>query len=150
MDFGNILDNWENQKHKITEDKPKKKSKTDILNSWMRINGIYDKDAAEANEPDSPQEKRRRLRMKKPDAVLDIHGMTRDEAWLALEYFFADSKKKNFEKIIVIHGKGNHSAGEAVLKRMVMDFIEHCTCAGESGKEKTSAGGEGATWVIIK
>jgi DNA-nicking Smr family endonuclease len=130
MNFGDILDKWEkegNSKIKIKETKPDEADNRFFL-----------------------QEKRRRLRNKKPDDELDIHGMTRSEAWKALELFFNDSKSKGFDKILVIHGKGNHSNGQAVLKRTVMDFIEHCPFAGESGRGKAAAGGEGATWVLLK
>jgi len=122
----------------------------DILNKWEKTNGIYDKDMEEENVRFNPQERRSRLRNKKPDAELDIHGLSRDEAWQALEVFFNDSKGKGLEKILIIHGKGNHSKGEAVLKRVVMEFIEHCPFAGESGRGKAASGGEGATWVILK
>ncbi|MDR2923917.1 MAG: Smr/MutS family protein [Treponema sp.] len=122
----------------------------DILNKWEKNNRIYDKDREAEGERISPQEKRSRLKNKKPDAELDIHGLTRVEAWQALDAFFDASKGKGLEKILIIHGKGNHSAGEAVLKRIVMEFIEHCPFAGESGKGKAAAGGEGATWVLLK
>jgi len=122
----------------------------DILDKWISVNGVQDKDIEDKDKPISAQEKRRRLRNKKPDAELDIHGKTRDEAWQELETFFGGAKEKGFEKIMVIHGKGNHSAGESVLKRVVMDFIERCPFAGESGKGKAAAGGEGATWVLLK
>ena len=131
MNFGDILDRWEKQPH-------------------VGGSGIYNKDADEKGRLLSAQEKRRRLRNKKPDAELDIHNHTRDESWQALEIFFGDAKEKGFEKVLIIHGKGNHSSGESVLKRVVMDFIEHCTFAGESGKGKSSAGGDGATWVLLK
>jgi len=122
----------------------------DILDKWSSVHGIQDKDVEDKDIQISAQEKRRRLRNKKPDAELDIHGKTRDEAWQELEVFFGDAKEKGFEKIVIIHGKGNHSAGESVLKRVVMDFIERCPFAGESGKGKAVAGGEGATWVLLK
>jgi len=122
----------------------------DILNKWEKNNVIYDKDMEAENAQVNPQERRSRLKNKKPDAELDIHGHTRDEAWQALEVFFNDSKTRGLEKILIIHGKGNHSKGEAVLKRIVMEFIEHCPFAGESGRGKAVAGGEGATWVILK
>ena len=122
----------------------------DILNKWEKNNGIYDKDMEAERERFSPQERRSRLKNKKPDAELDIHGLSRDEAWKALEIFFNDSKGKGLEKLLIIHGKGNHSTGEAVLKRIVMDFIERCPFAGESGRGKAVAGGEGATWVLLK
>ena len=122
----------------------------DILDKWSSVHGIEDKDVEDSDKQISAQEKRRRLRNKKPDAELDIHGKTRDEAWQELEVFFGGAKEKGFEKIVIIHGKGNHSAGESVLKRVVMDFIERCPFAGESGKGKAAAGGEGATWVLLK
>ena len=127
MNFGDILNKWENQS-----------------------NEVYDKDAEEENKTVSAQEKRRRLKNKKPDAEVDIHGQSRDEAWQTLETFFRESKSAGHEKLLIIHGKGNHSTGEAVLKRMVLEFIEHCPFAGESGKGKAATGGEGATWVLLK
>jgi DNA-nicking Smr family endonuclease len=126
-----------------------------ILDKWISANGIQNKDE-ETGKGTSPslkanaQEKRRRLHNKKPDAELDIHGQTRDEAWQTLDTFFNSAKEKEFEKVLVIHGKGNHSAGDSVLKRVVMDFIEQCPYAGESGRGKAAAGGEGATWVLLK
>jgi DNA-nicking Smr family endonuclease len=122
----------------------------DILNRWEKNNAVQDKDADSADHNISAQDRRRRLRNKQPEAVLDIHGLTRNEAWISLETFFADAKGKGLEKILVIHGKGNHSKGESVLKRTVMDFIERCPYAGESGRGKASAGGEGATWILLK
>jgi DNA-nicking Smr family endonuclease len=124
----------------------------DILNKWEKQspNGSYDKGVTEENQLVSAQEKRHRLRNKKPDAEIDLHNCTRDDAWQALDNFFNESREKGLEKILIIHGKGNHTKGEAVLKRAVMDFIEHCPFAGESGRGKASAGGEGATWVLLK
>jgi len=120
----------------------------DILDKWISVNGVEVKDVEDKQI--SAQDKRRRLRNKKPDAELDIHGKTRDEAWQELDVFFNGAKEKGYEKIVIIHGKGNHSAGESVLKRVVMDFIERCPFAGESGKGKAATGGEGATWVLLK
>jgi DNA-nicking Smr family endonuclease len=122
----------------------------DIFDKWEKTNEIHDKDMEAGNRPFTSQERRSRLKNKKPDAELDIHGLSRDAAWKALEIFFNDSKRNGLEKILIIHGKGNHSAGEAVLKRIVMEFIEHCPFAGESGRGKAVTGGEGATWVLLK
>ena len=135
MNFGDILDKWEKQR-------PSGGDSSD--------GDIQAKDTEEKDKQAGAQEKRRRLRNKKPDAELDIHGQTRDEAWLTLETFFNNAREKEFEKVLIIHGKGNHSADEPVLKRVVMDFIERCPFAGESGKGKAAAGGEGATWVLLK
>ena len=127
MNFGDILDKWEKQD-----------------------NSVYDKDIEDTNLQATGPNMRRRLKSKKPEAELDIHGQTRDEAWQSLEVFFAEARRNGLEKIQVIHGKGNHSSGKPVLMRTVMEFIEHCPYAGESGRGKASTGGEGATWVLLK
>jgi len=134
MNFGDILDKWEKQRPSGGDSSDEE---------------IQAKDTEEKTKQTSAQEKRR-LRGKKPDMELDIHGQTRDEAWQTLETFFNNAREKKLEKVLIIHGKGNHSADEPVLKRVVMDFIERCPFAGESGKGKISAGGEGATWVLLK
>jgi DNA-nicking Smr family endonuclease len=117
---------------------------------WLNTNGIYDKDAEEEDLYLSPGEKRRRLLARKPDAEIDLHGLNRDEAWTSLESFFARAKDRGYIKVSVIHGKGNHSEGEAVLKRTVREFIERCPFAGESGHRDSRSGGKGATWVLLK
>jgi DNA-nicking Smr family endonuclease len=144
MDFGNILDKWEQQNTAEADSK-----NTQPMDEWLRVNGVYDKDADIQGKQNGAAE-RRRLRHKKPDIEIDIHGFTRDEAWKALEHFFSEAKNQGFEKVLIIHGKGNHSAGDAVLKRVTREFIERCPFAGESGRGKAAAGGEGATWVLLK
>jgi DNA-nicking Smr family endonuclease len=124
----------------------------DILTQWENKYGVYDKDAdaADTNGREASAERRRRLRAKKPDGVIDIHGMTQKEAAAALENFFENSRREGYEKILVIHGKGNHSAGDAILKTFTRNFIERCPFAGESGYSDAAGGGSGATWVLLK
>jgi DNA-nicking Smr family endonuclease len=170
MDFGDILDQWDRQtakpqgkkgmapkeaqtSHKqdafqLSDDRQSKSIHP--LTAWLRIYGVYDKDAEAQGEEERGGERRRRLLHKKADAVIDLHGLTQDEAWNALETFFQHSKRQGFEKVLVIHGKGNHSSGEAVLKQTVRTFIERCPFTGESGHENSATGGTGATWVFLK
>jgi DNA-nicking Smr family endonuclease len=171
MDFGDILDQWD---HWTGEPRGKRGPKAklpredaglgagnrenrplqrvDPLTAWLRVHGTDDKDAETAGAAGLPHrgERRRRLLAKKPDAELDLHGLTRDEAWLSLEGFFRAGQERGFEKLLIIHGKGNHSEGEAVLKRAVRDFIERCPFAGESGQGSAAEGGSGTTWVLLK
>jgi DNA-nicking Smr family endonuclease len=155
MDFGDILDKWDRQTGRSPGKKAGRASSDrgkDLLNAWLRVHGVIDKDAELAG-PDAPsgrEERRRRLRGKKPDAVLDLHGQTRDEAWRSMDGFFRLSRQQGLEKLLIVHGKGNHSKGEAALKRVVRDYIEHCAFAGESGQATAAEGGSGATWVLLK
>ena len=131
MDFGAILDKWEKK---------------------TPLNAVYYKEIEESGEKDVLGERRRRLIRKKPDAYIDLHGLTSDEAWRALEIFFEDSRNKGHEKVQIIHGKGNHLSGgsEGALKFLSRRFIENCSIAGESGQNPARDGGSGATWVILK
>ena len=125
MNFADILDKWDKQK-----------------------GGEYIKE--EENADDDRFNERRRLLRKKPDAVIDLHGLNQDEAWTALENFFSESQSMGFEKVLIVHGKGNHSKNDAVLKEITRKFIEHCPFAGASDRSSGSAGGSGATWVLLK
>jgi DNA-nicking Smr family endonuclease len=140
VNFGDILDKWE-------QGQPS--SQKDSMQIWLDKNTIYDKDA-DAQKAQVPGEHRRRLFRIQPDDIIDIHGATGEKARLLLENFFSNAKDNGYEKLRIIHGKGNRSQGEAVLGKTVREFIEHCPFAGESGYEKATNGGTGATWVFLK
>ena len=132
MDFGEILDQWE-RGHGVPA-------------------GFPHKDRGYAAERETPAERRRRLLHKKPDGTIDLHRLTQDEAWDALRRFFDASREQGLEKLLVIHGKGNHPGrtNSGALKTMVRDFIERCPFAGESGFSGSTSGGTGSTWVLLK
>jgi DNA-nicking Smr family endonuclease len=138
MNFGEILKKWESVSGESTNQKKE-------MDEWLSNNKIFDKDAGSKKS-----ENRQRLLRINPDDILDIHGFTSDKAWILLDQFFNDAKDKGFEKLRVIHGKGNRSQGDAVLKHTVRKYIEKCPFAGESGFEKAKYGGTGATWVLLK
>lgn len=122
------------------------------MDAWLRRYGVVDKDSlggADSSTP-SPAERRRKLRAQRPDASLDLHGCTREEAWIRLEAFFASAVASRLEKVVIIHGKGTHSEDDPVLGAVVRRFIERNPHAGESGFSPREAGGHGSTWVIIK
>jgi DNA-nicking Smr family endonuclease len=137
MDFGKILDQWERLAPAPT---------------------IYGKD--QEFEFESSSERRRRLLRKRPDETIDLHGLNQEEAWEALARFFENAREHKLEKLLVIHGKGNHTESFTpvstanrslgILKNTVRDFIEHCPFAGESGYGNASLGGSGSTWVLLK
>lgn len=160
MDFGSILDQWDDQRKKKPSGNPRSRAnpaapgpvfeeRVSPQLAWMRLHDVIDKDALDA-ESETPSERRQRLRHARPDATLDLHGLTREEAHTQLEAFFARARREGWEKLQIVHGKGNHSEGEAVLKRDVQRFIEACPYAGERGSPDLRGGGSGATWVILK
>lgn len=128
------------------------KKKINPMELWLRRYGVTDKDKAAAEyEERTRMENREYLRTMKPEARIDLHGLTRDEAWQKLTSFVNDAVRHGLKKILIIHGKGNHSHGsDPVLGPMVKTFIEQNKNLGSSGHPDRSMGGSGATWVIIK
>jgi len=153
VDFGEILKKWESgasgRASGAASGGKKSGSQNAVMEKWLQENEITDKDA-NIQEKRAAGENRSRLLGAKPDAVIDIHGLSSEEAWAALDQFFDNAKENGYEKIRIIHGKGNHSPGDAVLKKTARKFIEQNVFAGESGFEKAVNGGSGATWVLLK
>ncbi|WP_252722991.1 Smr/MutS family protein [Treponema phagedenis] len=118
----------------------------------LRRYGIIDKDAQALAEKQSESlaEQRKKIRAMRPDAEIDLHGLTTDEAEIALNNFFSAAAAQRLRKIAIIHGKGNHSEGEAILKKFVKNYLEGSPLAGECTHPKSKDGGSGTTWVILK
>lgn len=120
--------------------------------AWMNRYGVVDKDKMldEAAER-SKMESHTYLREMKAEAVIDLHGLTADEATAKLTSFVDVCERKGLRKILIVHGKGNHSKGtDPVLGNLVRRFIEFDSRLGMSGHPDRTQGGSGATWVIIK
>jgi DNA-nicking Smr family endonuclease len=159
IDFGDILDAWEKQTataqyHKSKKSTPKPPpqppQKVDPITAWIRIHGVYDKDKEAEEMEASSAERRHRLMHTQPDARLDLHGLNRHQAWKELENFFEDSRRRGCEKVLIIHGKGDNSGEDSVLKQVTRRFIEVCPYAGESGHANARQGGTGVLWVLLK
>ncbi len=86
------------------------------------------------------------------DYELDLHGLTRDEATVALAAFIGGAYRRGQQAVLVITGKGNNSPGEPVLLKAVMAWLR------TEGKEMVSEtlmapgflGGDGAVVVFIR
>lgn len=177
MDFGDILAQWtEQQKNEAgtkTASRPqashkkanapspeekaleKKKNAPKSINPmelWLRRYGTIDKDSlAEESDEAAKMKSREYLKQLRPEARIDLHGLTRDEAWARLESFVNDCLRCGLHKIEIVHGKGIHSHGtDPVLGNIVRIFIEQNRHLGTSGHNDKNHGGSGATWVILK
>ena len=122
------------------------------LEVWLNQHGTVDKDKInDETEMERALNDREYLKRLRPEAVIDLHGLTRDEAWSRLDAFVTDSLRRSYRKIMIIHGKGNHSSGsDPVLGPMVRLFIEQDKRLGSSGHPDRRDGGNGATWVLLR
>ncbi|MBQ0052206.1 MAG: Smr/MutS family protein, partial [Treponema sp.] len=126
------------------------KKSVNPMEAWLRRYGVTDKDkAADEYAQRTKMESREYLRTMRPEARIDLHGLTRDEAWARLTSFVGTCVSRGMKKILIVHGKGNHSHGsDPVLGPMVRTFIEQHPNLGSSGHPDHTQGGSGATWVI--
>ena len=93
---------------------------------------------------------KRTLAKKAPDAELDLHGMTAEAAEAAINEFLRSSYEQGHAKVIIIHGKGEHSDGEPVLRTLAYRVVETSEYAGMTGIPDKKSGGSGALWVAIR
>ena len=91
----------------------------------------------------------------RPEARLDLHGQTREEALRAVERFVLRSRADGHRAVLVIHGRGQNSeAGEPVLRPALQEWL--ASAAGVRAgvmafaPAPPRAGGTGATVVLLR
>ncbi len=103
------------------------------------------KDSENENHPPLSQWEKNVL---EPQDTLDLHGLDRESALRRLDQFLQGARHRNLKKILVIHGKGLHSAGEGVLKTSFLRWV-----AAQKGIKVKKAparwGGSGASLVFL-
>jgi len=126
-----------------------------LLSEWLDRYGAPA--AHEARERDTPAPggraagpTQRELEALPVDASVDLHGLRAAEAEERLEAFLRDSAAAGARKVLVVHGKGNHSPDEPVLKAVTRRVLERSPHAGRSGHADKAQGGSGATWVLLR
>jgi DNA-nicking Smr family endonuclease len=165
MDFGDIMEEWERVSNRkggrasggAKAASPKRGAAPEgaaparrLQELWLERYGV-DPAIAEADETERARPlSRKEIDLLPVDATLDLHGMTGTEAESALAAFFHDARTRRCSKVLIVHGKGLHSKGEAVLGRLVARWLERRPEAGRHGHPDRSQGGNGATWVLLK
>jgi DNA-nicking Smr family endonuclease len=150
VNFGDILDKWEDEKRRGSQDSGKKEEYRALMNGWLDEKGAPPKeDDLHSEGRKSPA--RKTLRRMAPQDSLDLHGYTVNEALAELEGYLKRCRRRGLRKVLIIHGKGNHSEdGESVLRREVRRYLRESPLCGECGIPQPALGGEGAVWVILR
>ena len=91
----------------------------------------------------------------RPEARLDLHGQTREEALRAVERFVLRSRAEGHRAVLVIHGRGQNSeAGEPVLRPALQEWLAGAAAARAGvmafAPAPARAGGTGATVVLLR
>jgi len=126
------------------------------IERYIEQHGVQDKDARVSGAKkrfvkNGGLEKTRRGVVRK---VMDLHGMTAQDADAALSRAMDECERKGIKELLIIHGWGRHcGAGECgILKKLVLDALEYRFKL--SVRDYSTApprdGGEGATVVRLK
>lgn len=86
------------------------------------------------------------------DYQLDLHGLTREEALQALSRFLMSARQKGQKAVLIITGKGNHSAEEPVLNQAVASWLRDAgrNLVVEYAPAPREMGGGGAFVVFLR
>jgi DNA-nicking Smr family endonuclease len=110
-----------------------------------------------ARAPGVDARRLRRLKAGEPgaEARLDLHGRAREEALRALERFIAAARDDGKRCVLVIHGRGAHSEGDApVLKPLVWRWLADAPASAAAvlafASARPAEGGDGATRVLLR
>lgn len=91
------------------------------------------------------------LRTMMPQATLDLHGKTQQEAEDDVKRFLSECRAHKIRKISIITGKGLHSeGGVSILRDAIADLLDKDGGISERGNAPVQYGGSGAFWVILK
>ncbi len=87
----------------------------------------------------------------KPEAELDLHGLTVDEACPKARFFLQDSIYQGFKTVLIITGKGLHSSDGPVLRQAVEKLLDQQReQVIEWGVAPRRYGGDGALMVFLR
>ncbi len=81
---------------------------------------------------------------------LDLHGYTQKEAIAGLKEFLQRAVSVQFKLIMIIHGKGDRSADEAVLRPLVRHWLARQSSVLAWCPAQPKHGGAGASYVYLR
>jgi DNA-nicking Smr family endonuclease len=138
---------------------PAKSAPVNPMEKWLAAFPPPSAAAREQEKPDDAADKKDILffknktagksRRKFPDRI-DLHGFTKEDAARHLRDFIRNSIRGGLRKILVIHGRGLNSPGEAVLPALVRSELETNPHVLDFGTAPPSEGGEGAMRVFLR
>ena len=88
----------------------------------------------------------------RPEATLDLHGLTAAAADPALDAFLLESARLRRRCVLLIHGQGHHAGGVSVLRDLVVTALvgRASGLVHAFAPAAPSDGGRGATYVMLR
>jgi len=109
--------------------------------------------AGKSADVDSRTMDRLRRGRLRPEARLDLHGLTQDKAHRALDQFIAEAQSSGIRSIVIITGKGRVSEGGGVLRNQVPNWLNASNIRPSIlafSPAQPKDGGSGALYVLLR
>ncbi|MHC5224677.1 Smr/MutS family protein [Ignatzschineria sp. LJL83] len=84
------------------------------------------------------------------DDVIDLHGLTASEARDELQHFLYHALKQNFFCVKIIHGQGNSSKGDPVIRGLIERWLKLQIDVLAFANPPQKMGGRGVTLCILR
>ena len=113
---------------------------------------LKEEDHAEEGEPSLKNKKPPANGFQTPDAILDLHGKTREEAIRMVQNFVMISHQQRLYSVLIITGKGHHSGeGGPILNQAVRDWLKQngAPYIQNFSHAPPQHGGTGAFWINL-
>ena len=84
------------------------------------------------------------------DSVLDLHGLTIEQARLQLIDFIEECRQFDYRHVLIVHGKGFRSRDKPVIKPMVNRWLQQADEVLAFCSAQPKDGGTGAVYVLLR
>ncbi|MBF0278337.1 MAG: Smr/MutS family protein [SAR324 cluster bacterium] len=127
-----------------------------LLASIPEFPGVKEDDKESVDIPQTPKRKSRRAKLsdssQAPDAVLDLHGKTREEAIMMVQNFVMLGHHQQLRTLLIITGKGRRSGSDGpILRQSVQAWLKRngSPYIRDYAAAPAHHGGSGAIWVNL-
>lgn len=136
------------------EGEPPRSDEALFLEALQGMDTVFEDELPSPDEAHRPPRRMKLLRRGRllPEANLDLHGLTRDEAREKVRYFLDNAVYQGKRTVLIVTGRGKGSGGEPVLRAEMERYLTHEAGAWvvEWGRAPRQYGGEGALVVFLK
>lgn len=125
-----------------------------FLSALGNMDNIFRDELPQEEESHASPRRMKQLRQGKlaPEAQLDLHGATREEARQKVGYFLDDCLYQGYKTVLVITGRGKGSHEGPVLRDDMEKYLSHDASdrVVEWGRAPARYGGDGALVVYLR
>jgi len=127
-----------------------------FLQSLGEMDVCFREEFSLEEEPLSTPQPRRMKQVRRgtlrPEARLDLHGMSRQQAVERVAFFLQDSFHQGLQTVLLITGRGYGSENGPVLRPEIEKYLDSAgrSWVGEWGRAPKKYGGEGALVVFLR